>query len=99
MKNVELSCPLCGRSLGATRSEHHLIPKSVKKTDETILMHQLCHDQIHHFISEKEMGNYYNTVSKLLEHEDVRNFVRWVKNKHPDFYIMTRDTKSRNRKR
>lgn len=92
------TCPLCGRPFGSDINEHHLIPKTFKGKG-TITLHRLCHNQIHHYISEREMEKYYHTVERLLEHENVQKFVNWVKNKDPDFYIMTRDTKARNRKR
>lgn len=91
-------CQICDRKLGTDINEHHLVPKTFKGRDK-ITLHRLCHDQLHHSISERDMLKYYNTVERLREHEDISKFREWVKNKHPDFYIMIRDTKQRNRQR
>jgi hypothetical protein len=97
--SVEIkTCPLCGRQLGTDVNEHHLIPRSFKGK-ETVTLHRICHDHIHHVISEREMLNQYNTVESLRDHPDVKSFIHWVRNKHPDFYIRIRDSKGRNRRR
>ncbi len=83
------SCKLCKREdLSTTR--HHLIPRTVhknkwfKKNFETHQMHETvdlcrdCHREIHRQIPEKEMGRHYNSIDKLLTHEKVLNFVRWL---------------------
>ena len=36
-----------------------------------------CHKQIHEFITEKEMGNTYNTLESLLTHSEVSKYVEW----------------------
>jgi hypothetical protein len=38
-----------------------------------------CHREIHLLITEKEMGRYYNTVSLLLNHPQVRKYIKWIK--------------------
>ena len=38
-----------------------------------------CHKQIHVLIPEKDMGRKYNTIKLLLEHEEVRKYINWVK--------------------
>ena len=46
---------------------------------ETILLCRDCHHGIHHFVpSEKELGRDYNTIEKLLTHQEIGKFVRWV---------------------
>lgn len=40
-----------------------------------------CHDAIHQFISEKALGKEYNTKEKLMEHEKVAGFVKWIATK------------------
>ena len=43
-------CPLCLRSIAANvaQSKHHLIPKlKGGKTSETVLLHHICHKEIH----------------------------------------------------
>ena len=97
----EDNCPLCGRELipGPTIDEHHLIPRSVKKNDNTITLHKVCHQKIHATFTEKELGLIYNTIEALREHEEIQKFVKWVRKKHPEFYDSSRDTKHRNSKR
>lgn len=36
-----------------------------------------CHRQIHRFITEKDMGMYYNTLESLLTHPEVKKYVEW----------------------
>jgi len=70
---------------------HHLIPKTLhskkwyKKNysqidlDKGIDICQDCHEAIHDFISEKDLGRDYNSLSLLLTHDKIINFVSWVK--------------------
>jgi hypothetical protein len=83
-------CPLCGRDIPSEqRDEHHLTPK-VKGGRVTKHMHRICHRQIHALFSEAELARRYNSVEALLEHEDVRKFVAWVKSKPGDFIERTK---------
>jgi hypothetical protein len=88
-KNKFGVCPVCTRELELTA--HHLIPKTLHSTkwyqknftkeqmDEVVYVCRLCHNGLHQFISEKEMGREYNTLEKLLSHEKVINFIPWAK--------------------
>ena len=38
-----------------------------------------CHETIHTFWSEKELGNYYNTLARLMENKKFREYVVWIK--------------------
>ena len=69
----EMNCPICGRPYDATMDEHHLRPKC-KKGSETVTLHRVCHDKIHATFSEKELAKQYNTIEKLLEHEEIARF-------------------------
>ena len=85
-------CELCGSEIDELNF-HHLIPRTVHSTKifekrytkafmrETGIMicKFICHGQIHRFITEKEMGQTYNTLERLLEHPDVKRFVEWRK--------------------
>lgn len=94
------SCPLCGRNMinGPSIDDHHLIPKTFKGT-EKIRMHKICHTKIHTSISERELQHYYHTIERLLEHEEIQKFIKWVKNKSPEFYVKNKDTRRRRTKR
>ena len=85
-------CCLCGRATKRGTTEHHLIPRQChsnkwfKKRFTRLEMQQTipvcpdCHDAIHRFVpSHKELGRYYNTPEKLLEHDQLNTFVTWVR--------------------
>lgn len=93
------SCVICGRELGSVRvSEHHLIPKTFKGKD-TIRIHDICHSKIHSAITERELQHYYHTVERLLEHDEIQKFIKWVVNKDIAFYNKNDETKHRYGKR
>jgi len=84
-----MKCELCGRENICTK--HHLIPRTNHKNkwfkknltaDEMIktiyLCKYECHREIHNLIPEKEMGKNYNTLKKLLAHENVSKYVSFV---------------------
>lgn len=92
-------CPLCTREMPkGSFSGHHLIPKAYKG-QEIILIHNICHDKIHHTFSEAELAHHYNTIERLLTHPEIIKFVKWVKKQNPYFYDKNKDTKDRRRKR
>ena len=91
-------CPLCKRPLGNDHNKHHLIPKTFKGK-ETIDLHRICHNKIHSVFTERELKRYYHTIERLLENEEIQKFVKWLQNKHPDFYESHRDSGSRKEKR
>lgn len=83
---------------GPSINEHHLIPRTFKGK-EVITLHVVCHDKLHHTLSEREMAQHYHTVERLRTHPEIAKFIRWVARKEPEFYIKHKDTKQRNRKR
>ena len=60
------------------------MPK-LKGGKQTQYLHRICHRQIHALFSEAELAKQYNTVEALLEHEEIRKFVKWVRTKPNDF--------------
>lgn len=92
-------CPLCGRPLSGTLDEdHHLIPKTFKGKD-TVRIHKICHQRIHSCFDERSLLNYYNTIERILENDEMQRFVKWVSKKDPRYYSKNDDTESRRRKR
>lgn len=93
-------CPICQREMIAGKSidEHHLIPKTFKGT-ETVTVHKVCHRKLHTVFTEREMKNHYNTVELLIEHEEIKKFVKWVSKKEPEFYSGSKDTTSKKGRR
>ncbi len=81
-------CPICSRM--ETLTFHHLIPKTLHKNKwykknftkermgEGVYICRLCHNNIHIFIEEKDMGYEYNTLEKILNHEKVINYIPWA---------------------
>lgn len=79
-------CPLCSRELAEPISKHHLIPLSKGGKDTpTVPMHKICQNKIHAVFTETELKNYYFTVERILENEEMQKFVKWVKKKELSF--------------
>jgi len=80
-------CPLCGRELAEPISRHHLMPLSKGGKDTpTIRMHKICQVKVHSVLTETELKNYYNTIDRIQEQEEIAKFIKWVKKKDPEFY-------------
>ena len=81
-------CPLCGRVIpaGAKQSHHHLIPRlKGGKRGAVVLLHQICHSEIHATFTEAELARDYNTIEALRAHPRMAKFIAWVR-KRPDDY-------------
>jgi hypothetical protein len=82
-------------------NEHHLVPRSRKNRnkelfesdDNTIMVHEICHNAIHAVLSETELVQYYHTVERLVDHPELDKFISWVKKKPIDFYVKTKKRK------
>lgn len=88
-----MNCPICQRPYGEMMQDHHLKPrtfrgrnKEVKEQDNLVTIHKICHSAIHAFFTEKELYDHYHTCERLLEHEQMQKFVKWVAKKDVDFY-------------
>jgi len=86
--------------------DHHLKPvtyrtrtKEVHDKENRVYIHKICHQKIHATFSEKDLLDYYHTVSRILEHEEMQKFAKWVRKKAVDFYDKNDDTKERKKKR
>jgi hypothetical protein len=83
-------CPLCDRPVPASQADaHHLVPRS-KGGKHTLVLHRICHRQIHALLTETELARGYCTVEALRAHPGLAAFVRWVRNKPPEFIERTR---------
>ncbi|SEN59660.1 hypothetical protein SAMN04488003_12233 [Loktanella fryxellensis] len=81
-------CPLCLRPIprGVPQSLHHLIPKlKGGKGGPTVLLHHICHKEIHATLSEAELARVYNTPDILRAHPRLATFAAWVAKRPPDF--------------
>jgi len=81
-------CPLCLRPIpkGVPQSLHHLIPKlKGGKGGPVVLMHHICHREVHASLSEAELARAYNTPEALRGHPRLAKFAAWVAKRPPEF--------------
>jgi len=81
-------CPLCGRAIppGVPQSLHHLVPRlKGGRGGETVLLHHICHKEIHASLTEAELARDYSTVEALRAHPRLAKFIRWVAKRPPEF--------------
>lgn len=94
-------CPLCGRPIPpeARQSVHHLVPKlKGGACGETVLLHAICHNEIHAAFTEAELARDYDTIEKLRAHPRIARFVAWVRGREPTFHSRTAKTTRRLRR-
>ena len=83
-------CALCARPVPAAQADaHHLVPKS-KGGTTTVILHRICHRQIHALLTETELERDYFTIERLRTHEALSRFVGWVSDKPDNFMQRTR---------
>ncbi|WP_299349532.1 HNH endonuclease [uncultured Shimia sp.] len=85
-------CPLCERPIpqDAHQSLHHLIPKlKGGKGGPVVLLHQICHKEIHATLTEAELARDYSSVEALRAHPRMAKFIRWVQKRPPAFHSKT----------
>jgi len=81
-------CPLCLRPIppGVPQSLHHLVPKlKGGKGGPTVLMHHICHKEIHATLCEADLARSYNTPAALRAHPRLARFAEWVSKRPPEF--------------
>lgn len=87
------TCPLCLRPIppGAPQSLHHLIPRAKGgKGGPTVLLHHLCHKEIHARFSETELARRFPTIEAIREDGRLQPFLTWVARRPPEFLGRTR---------
>ena len=85
-------CPLCLRPIPpeAKQSVHHLIPKlKGGAKGPTVLLHQICHNEIHATLTEGELAREFNTIEALRGHPRLAGFAKWVGKRPPTFHSRT----------
>ena len=88
MQDQDPICPLCLRPIPADvpQSLHHLIPKlKGGKGGETVLLHHICHREIHATLTEAELAREFCTTDALRAHPRLAKFIRWVGKRPPAF--------------
>lgn len=88
-KDADPICPLCLRAIppDVRQSWHHLVPKlKGGKHGPRILVHQICHNEIHATLTEAELARDFATPEALRAHPGLRRFFDWVAGKPPGFH-------------
>lgn len=81
-------CPLCGRAIPADvpQSLHHLVPKLKGGTKgPVVLLHHICHKEIHARFTEAELAQRFNSVEAILSEGRMADFLAWVAKRPPGF--------------
>ena len=89
MSDPDPICPLCLRPIpaDAKQSLHHLIPRlRGGKGGPTVLVHQICHNEIHATFTETELAREFNTPEALRAHPRMEGFLKWVAKRPPNFH-------------
>ena len=74
-------CPLCLRPIppDVPHSLHHLVPRlKGGKSGPTVLMHHICHKEIHATLTEAELARSFNTPEALRNHPRLARFADWI---------------------
>lgn len=93
-----MKCALCEIEYDDNQINfHHLIPKSFHSNKRIQKLYSKdflnkngvylcisCHNKLHSCIDEKDLAFEFNTIEKIKEIEDIKNWVNW-KSKHPNF--------------
>ena len=85
-------CALCGRPIpeGVAQSRHHLVPRlKGGKGGATVLLHHICHKEIHATLTEADLARDYNTPEALRSHPRLARFIGWVRKRPPGFLSRT----------
>ncbi|MEL6735469.1 MAG: HNH endonuclease [Pseudomonadota bacterium] len=95
------TCALCLRSIPShtPQSLHHLIPKlKGGRGGPTVLLHDLCHKEIHATLREAELARVYNTMDALRSQPHLEKFIAWLSKKPPDFNAPTLKSERRRKR-
>ena len=79
MKN----CPLCDR-IAIISNDHHLVPAS-KGGKIKIEICIPCHNTLHDLFTNNELRDVYNTIETIKSRERFQKYLKWIKNKPPEF--------------
>lgn len=89
-------CALCGRPVPphARQSRHHLVPRlKGGRRGPAVLMHAVCHNEIHAVLTEAELARAYASIEALRGHPKLARFIRWIATRPADFHARTRPSR------
>jgi hypothetical protein len=80
-------CPICEREMwaGPSADRHHFVPRS-QGGKESEYLHKICHRKLHSVFTEKELAREYSDAETARAHPEIQKFLKFVRNKPPDFY-------------
>lgn len=81
-------CPLCLRPIpaGVAQSLHHLVPKlKGGKSGPVVLLHHICHKEIHARFTESQLARQFNTIQALREAPQLQGYLEWIARRPPEF--------------
>lgn len=82
------TCPICLRPIppDVPQSLHHLIPKlKGGKGGPTVLIHHICHKEVHARFSEAELARQFNTPESIRGDPRMERFLAWIARRPPEF--------------
>jgi len=64
---AKFKCHVCGRCLPTdVKHDHHIIPRSVRKTEETVELCPLCHSAVHRIAQIVLSGSGYGELREMI---------------------------------
>lgn len=81
-------CPLCLRPIppDVPQSLHHLVPRlKGGKGGEVVLLHHICHKEIHARFTEAELARSLHTIEALRGSDRLLPFLEWIARRPPGF--------------
>lgn len=94
-------CPICDREMiddGKSINRHHFIPKS-RGGKEQEYVHTICHNKIHSIWTEKQLEKEFSDPEVIKDNPEMKVFINWIKKKDPLFYISTKDSNKKYKRR
>lgn len=93
---MQPTCPLCEREL-VYRSEHHLVPRSRRRSGLTVIICRDCHDAIHARFDNKELERDYASIEALRTEPGLATAFAWIAKQDPRTRQRTRMSNRRRR--
>jgi hypothetical protein len=79
---------------GASVDRHDFVPRS-EGGKLAAPVHRVCHRKLHSLWNERELATSFNTPEAICSHPEIGRFVRWLRRKPSEFWVATREAKSK----